>query len=138
MAENQSYQLHIRLRKRRVLNIGRLGRFAFPAGLYIYTGSARTNLQARVQRHLSRDKKLRWHIDYLLADPYVCLVDVVLSCEPECCLNQSFRGTSIVWGFGSSDCKNGCGSHLKFVGSSTTLDRQCGKGKALSSRKESL
>ncbi len=34
----------------------------------------------------------------------------------------------IVVGFGSSDCKNGCGSHLKFVGSSTTLDRQFGKG----------
>ncbi|MDA2934368.1 GIY-YIG nuclease family protein [Acidobacteria bacterium AH-259-D05] len=128
MGENQSYQLHIWLRKRRVLNIGRLGRFAFPAGYYVYTGSAKTNIQARVQRHLTREKRIRWHIDYLLADPYTSVVDIRLSRDPECYLNQSGQGVVIVPGFGSSDCKHGCGAHLKFVGSSATLDRQLGKG----------
>jgi Uri superfamily endonuclease len=69
----------------------------------------------RINRHFSKKKKLRWHIDYLLNSPGVRITDSWTSSLPECRLNQSTRGEIIVNGFGSSDCRNGCGSHLKFV-----------------------
>ncbi len=42
-------------------------RFSLDPGLYVYVGSARGpgGLLARIKRHLRRNKKLFWHIDYL-------------------------------------------------------------------------
>lgn len=111
-----SYQLHITVSRPRILSIGRLGTLRFPAGRYLYTGSARRNLIARVRRHLSRDKKLRWHIDYLLTAHAVKVVDVTLSHEAECPLNQCVTGEIIAPAFGASDCRAHCGSHLKWLG----------------------
>lgn len=111
---NQSYQLHIRLETSVVLRVGKLGTFSFPAGWYIYTGSARKNIEARVRRHLSKTKRMRWHIDYLLANLYAGVMQVKLSSEEECDLNQKTKGRIVVRGFGSSDCYSHCGSHLKF------------------------
>jgi len=111
-----TYQLHIVVARPRILGIGRLGRFRFPAGHYLYTGSARRNLIARVRRHLSRDKKRRWHIDYLLSAHAVKVVDVTLSHDAECLLNQRASGEIIVPGFGASDCRAHCGSHLRYLG----------------------
>ena len=34
----------------------------------------------------------------------------------ECILNQETCGEIIITGFGSSDCKNKCKSHLKYLG----------------------
>ncbi len=48
------------------LDVGALGTLHFERGYYVYIGSAQRNLQKRVERHLRREKKLRWHIDYLL------------------------------------------------------------------------
>ncbi|NQU09864.1 GIY-YIG nuclease family protein [bacterium] len=112
----QSYQLDIRLGRARVIAVGRLGTFRFPAGRYVYTGSARRNLAARVGRHLAKSKRLRWHIDYLLACPAARVVGVRLSGRPECALNHRTRGRIIVRRFGASDCRRGCGSHLKCRG----------------------
>ncbi|MBS4095451.1 MAG: GIY-YIG nuclease family protein [Sulfuricella sp.] len=113
-----TYQLHIHVAQPLRLQIGRFGEFEFPAGNYVYTGSARRNFEARVARHLRRDKRLRWHIDYLLAAPGVTVVEVARSGEPECALNQATAGEVLVAGFGASDCRRGCGSHLKFTGTS--------------------
>jgi Uri superfamily endonuclease len=96
--------------------VGRLGTFAFPAGLYCYTGSARRNLEARRRRHLSAYKTLRWHIDYLLAAAGVRIREVRRDTEAECLLNQRTPGIVPVPGFGASDCHAGCGSHLKRLG----------------------
>ncbi len=115
-ARARTYQLAVLLARPARIAVGRLGEFAFPAGRYIYTGSARRGLDARVRRHLSRAKRLRWHIDYLLAAPGASIVDVTLSGESECALNQRTRGAIVVPGFGASDCRCGCGSHLKFAG----------------------
>ena len=52
---------------RRTIQVGRLGRFDFPAGFYFYVGSAQRNLPARLARHARRRKPRRWHIDYLAA-----------------------------------------------------------------------
>lgn len=110
-----TYQLRIRLAQPLHIQIGRFGEFDFPAGDYVYTGSAKRNFEARIARHLRRDKRLRWHIDYLLAAPGVEVVEVHRSAEAECALNLATAGLIVVPGFGASDCRSGCGSHLKLV-----------------------
>ena len=52
----QSYQLFIKVRKDINLKVGKLGRFTFPFGSYVYTGSAKTNINKRIERHLSKKK----------------------------------------------------------------------------------
>ena len=71
----QSYQLFINVAKEIDLIIGKLGRFIFPVGSYVYTGSAKTNLDKRIERHLSKKKNLHWHIDYLLNNDAVQIID---------------------------------------------------------------
>ena len=109
----RTYQLLIEVDAPISVRIGRLGEFHFPAGLYVYTGSALRNFEARISRHLSSTKKLHWHVDYLLAAPGVRVREVVRFSEPECVVNQRTAGGVIAEGFGASDCRAGCGSHLK-------------------------
>lgn len=111
-----SYQLEIAVGKPSRIPVGRLGTINLPAGRYVYTGSARRALESRVARHLRGTKRLRWHIDYLLRTPDVDVLMVHRSSRPECSLNQSTRGRIVAPGFGSSDCRAGCGSHLKYIG----------------------
>lgn len=113
-----TYQLAITLAAPARVAVGRLGVFEFPAGRYVYTGSARRNLEARIARHLRKEKTLRWHIDYLLAAPQAHVTGVERSTQPECALNQATAGRVLIPGFGASDCRAGCGSHLKFLGES--------------------
>ena len=116
MVTPRTYQLHIHLSKAVHLQVGRLGEFAFPAGEYVYTGSAKRAFEARIARHLRREKTLRWHIDYLLAAPGVTVTAVLRSDADECALNRATPGDIPVPGFGASDCRQGCGSHLKCLG----------------------
>lgn len=126
ITEFTSYQLLIHKEDEGPVQIGRLGRFDFPRGYYVYTGSARKNLSHRVLRHVSRNKKLRWHIDYLLMAPRVQVVDVAILSGSECTLNQGIQGSIPAPGFGASDCRAGCGSHLKYLG--ITLPRDDWRG----------
>lgn len=109
-----TYQLVIEVARPLRLTIGRLGEFDFPAGRYVYTGSARRNFEARVARHLRREKTLRWHIDYLLVAPGVEVVAVKRSRRDECLLNRATKGRAVAPGFGASDCAAGCPAHLKY------------------------
>jgi len=109
----RTYQLLIEVAGPLRVRIGRLGTFDFPAGIYIYTGSALRNFEARVKRHLSTAKKMHWHIDYLLAAPGVRVLEVHRHGDAECCVNQRVGGEITVPGFGASDCRSGCGSHLR-------------------------
>jgi Uri superfamily endonuclease len=111
----RTYQLHILTRAQIEIEVGRLGVCRFPPGRYVYTGSAKTNMDARIARHKSNDKKLRWHIDYLLNSPHANITRVTKSSQSECAVNQSVAGDIPVPGFGASDCKRGCISHLKRV-----------------------
>lgn len=113
MGQPTAYQLYIEVTAPLRLNVGRLGCFDFPAGDYVYTGSARRNLEARIARHLRREKTLRWHIDYLLVAAGVRVCSVVRSEEDECLLVRRSGGTVVVPGFGASDCRAGCVSHLR-------------------------
>lgn len=110
-----SYQLLIDVPQPVRCVIGRLGVFAFPAGRYVYTGSAKRGIDARIARHRRREKPLRWHIDYLLGAPGVRVVDVVRSRRGECASNRAVRGRVVASGFGASDCRAGCGAHLKYL-----------------------
>ncbi len=113
------YQLLIRLDRDELIRIGRLGTFHFPAGYYIYTGSAMSGVEGRVSRHLRSRKRLRWHVDYLLERARVVGVHEIWTDERiECKLNRkvlSLPGAHVVApGFGSSDCR--CPSHLIYLG----------------------
>lgn len=112
-----SYQLIIELEKQAVITVGKLGTFSFPAGTYIYSGSARKNMEARVARHMARSKKMRWHIDYLLSHPGTKLVRTELFAESECVLNKRIGGAIVALRFGATDCRNRCRSHLKHLDS---------------------
>ncbi len=52
--------------------------FRIDKGYYLYIGSARGRggIRARVTRHLRKDKKLFWHIDYLLSNNCVKVAGV--------------------------------------------------------------
>ena len=109
-----SYILVLDLADDTRLAIGRLGTFEFPAGLYLYCGSALNGLEARIRRHLRRDKKHHWHIDYLAAVAPVVEVWWVVDEERwECRWAEAITGQGglvVAKGFGSSDCR--CPSHL--------------------------
>ena len=109
------YQLVIRLGRSQVIDVGHLGRFVFPSGYYVYTGSAKRGLESRIARHLRREKRLRWHIDYLLGQARIVEVKRYHgSRRSECELSRrvgALPGSKIVApGFGSSDF--GCSTHL--------------------------
>ena len=110
----RSYQLFIIITKEIELKVGKLGKFIFPIGSYVYTGSAKKNIDKRIERHLSKKKNLHWHIDYLLKSDAVQIINIKKSRMTECSLNKKTKGTIIINGFGSSDCNLCCKSHLKY------------------------
>ncbi len=108
-----AYLLSLHLKRTRAINVGKLGRLRFPAGHYLYVGSAMKNLTARVARHVNRRKNMHWHIDYLreCADN-VTPIPIRTSKRIECDL-ASDLGAFLAPGppgFGSSDCD--CPGHL--------------------------
>jgi len=88
--------------------------FTLEKGYYGYVGSALNCLKKRIDRHLSRNKKLHWHIDYLLQIATVQSVIYVESNERiECLIAQDLREKNeYVREFGCNDCR--CASHLYF------------------------
>lgn len=112
------YALVIEVKKRGGIQIGKLGKFTFAEGFYVYMGSAKGGLEKRVRRHLGTEKKLFWHIDYLLDAPRVKINEVwARRGGGECSVadRMIYNGTFQipVPGFGSSDCK--CRTHLFLI-----------------------
>ncbi|MHC4712149.1 MAG: DUF123 domain-containing protein [Planctomycetota bacterium] len=102
---------------RKRIRVGALGRLCFAPGFWVYTGSARRALRRRVLRHIGKQKKRRWHIDYLLPPGRVIAVRAfeagkVSECRAHCLLASRFAEGPA--GFGSSDCR--CRSHLAYLG----------------------
>ena len=60
------YVLIIELPENTDIHVGKLGTIKFQKGFYAYTGSALNGLSQRIERHLRKNKKFHWHIDYLL------------------------------------------------------------------------
>ena len=95
--------------------IGALGKLAFQEGLYAYVGSAQNNLELRVKRHQRKEKRLFWHIDYLLNNEASKVIEVYYSAGKkmeECNVSSIIEanGAFLIRGFGCSDCR--CKSHL--------------------------
>ena len=92
--------------------IGKMGIVDFEPGYYLYVGSARKNLKARLHRHSRRHKKLFWHIDYLLEKArLIQLLPIRTPEDLECELASELSQIATpVPGFGCSDCA--CQSHL--------------------------
>jgi len=96
------------------VRVGSLGTLTFSSGLYAYVGSAQSDLERRVARHFSREKRVFWHIDYLLKNEHVYIQNVFFKVAPkteECLLAKAMsRLYEPIKDFGSSDCD--CPSHL--------------------------
>ena len=111
------YVLIIKLHANIRISIGALGELAFPAGLYAYVGSAQNSLEKRATRHLRKEKRLFWHIDYLLNSEAARVIDVL--CKEgvkteECHIASLLEANAKpIYGFGCSDCR--CRSHLFFA-----------------------
>ncbi len=81
-------------------------------GLYLYVGSAKRNMEQRLARHMRKEKKHFWHIDYVTAGKDVSLAGILLSSGDECETLQRVSALGLLFGrkLGSSDC--GCRSHF--------------------------
>ncbi len=99
------------------IRVGRKGEQEFPPGFYVYVGSAMNNLEKRVARHMSKSKKMRWHIDYLLQHAGLEGVKMMESNKRiECEISRAVESLADrvpMEGFGSSDCRQ-CRSHLYY------------------------
>ncbi|MCK5183836.1 MAG: GIY-YIG nuclease family protein [Candidatus Heimdallarchaeota archaeon] len=123
MSENRgTYLLFLFIQKDISLTIGALGCKLFQQGNYIYVGSAfgPGGLEKRITRHIKQEKKIFWHIDYLLNDNFVkikaygeILSDHKIECNVVDQITRTFQEKSlIIENFGSSDCN--CKSHLLY------------------------
>jgi sugar fermentation stimulation protein A len=119
------YTLIVFLSNDTQLKVGKLGTQTFPAGYYTYTGSAlgrgASSLKQRVTRHLNKRKQQFWHIDFLLAHENATITTIIavqtsrkLECKMNHCLIEELKTKIPVIGFGASDCKENCKSHLLF------------------------
>jgi Uri superfamily endonuclease len=112
------YRLRLRLDAPTRIQVGRHDAFDFPAGIYLYMGSALGGLRARIARHWLAEKPLRWHIDYLRAFAHLEAVTTYVTEERlECALAQQILALDgariIVPRFGASDCH--CPAHLVYL-----------------------
>jgi Uri superfamily endonuclease len=109
------YVLAIDIESKVDIHVGQLGTIPFAPGKYLYVGRAKRYLQGRLRRHLRDDKKIFWHIDYLLQDAR--LEDIWLKrgftdeCQTAAAILSAIPDAFCpAPGFGSSDCR--CPSHL--------------------------
>ena len=92
----------------------------FTPGYYIYLGSAKQygGIKSRINRHLKKNKKLKWHIDYLTSNHLVKIKAVIYAKTKifkECTFVKILKKNYFEIAsknFGSSDCKEKCGAHL--------------------------
>lgn len=116
------YALIVDVTNRLNLAAGGLGDLTLEKGTYVYVGSAMgtgsTSLENRLARHFSEEKTVHWHIDYLLSKDVEKKSAVWAETEKskECDValrikmsNHFANGPS---GFGASDCKKKCSTHL--------------------------
>jgi Uri superfamily endonuclease len=109
------------------VQVGRLGRFVFRPGWYLYVGSALGpgGLRARLTRHARAEKRLHWHIDYLLVQAELCQIWTAASADrQECDWARTLAALPGAWipapRFGASDCR--CAAHLLAVADEPALE----------------
>lgn len=105
-----SYVLIIEMKENKKICIGKR-EYEFKKGFYAYVGSALNSLEKRIERHLKKHKKMRWHIDYLLKHAEIKKIYYKEgNKKEECDIANRFSSLRPIKKFGSSDCK--CISHL--------------------------
>ena len=107
-----AYLLVLELKKETHIVISKKNWFLKP-GFYVYVGSAMKNLNSRIKRHLRKNKKKRWHIDYLIEKTAsIKAIPIRASKKLECEIAQSLSkiAEETVLNFGCSDCN--CRTHL--------------------------
>ena len=114
-----TYALVLHLHAPQTLTVGALGAWAFPAGDYVYVGSAwgPGGVAARLGRHLRGADKVRWHIDYVrrVMQPIYAWVAYQkhLECAWAAHLLALPQSQVIVPRFGASDCH--CVTHFLYI-----------------------
>lgn len=101
-----SYFLVILLENDKVIRT-KAREFPLKAGYYVYVGSAMNSLEKRVERHFREDKKLHWHIDYLLREAKLLRAYLIPSeerLEEKLSLEVSKFGEPVE-GFGAGDVR---------------------------------
>ena len=114
MITKGSYVLLLHLPRAQQITIGKKGPVFFKDGYYAYVGSALNGLDQRLRRHLKHQKKLHWHIDFLLEHAHISDIYTKESrIREECDIATSFdQQFDCIPEFGASDCD--CTSHLFF------------------------
>jgi Uri superfamily endonuclease len=112
---NGAYILVMKLKSNKNIRVGSLGKLEFNKGFYCYVGSAigSTTIENRCKRHLMKNKKMKWHIDYLRREAeIVSIVTIPSKNKIECIVSRkiSKQADSFILKFGCSDCS--CNSHL--------------------------
>jgi len=118
-----TYLLRIALDGDIKTHVGSLGDLYFKKGAYLYVGSAKRGLKARIERHLVKKKKIFWHIDYLLSLRHAQIKDIWINIKKKECQTASKlykKNCGFVNKFGSSDCR--CPSHLFFIRKSSLVE----------------
>ena len=107
------YVILLEIEEDQEIQIGSLGLVEFPKGWYVYCGSAKKNLTARVNRHLRIRKGIHWHLDYLrqiakqaVGIPFRTQDEIEHSLSTDLSELADWK----IDGFGCSDCD--CDSHL--------------------------
>jgi len=109
-----SYCLIVKVLSDFGVRVGALGKIRFKQGYYAYIGSAMNSLEKRIARHLKKEKKKHWHIDYMLAKKQAKIASVFVKeskAKEECNIAKKVaRIGKAIRGFGCSDCS--CKAHL--------------------------
>jgi sugar fermentation stimulation protein A len=104
--------------------IGRLGQAQIEKGLCLYTGSALgrggSSIEKRVSRHYRKNKRIKWHVDFLTVRPEI-VVKMAVCLESserfECRISQliisKLHAKPLVLRAGATDCS--CDGHLLFL-----------------------
>jgi sugar fermentation stimulation protein A len=107
------YMVVLHIQDDKDISIGAKGSIHFPKGYYVYVGSAKQNLAARLARHQRKRKKMHWHIDYLRQEADVTAIIPIRTAddlEHELAGSVSSIAPWSIAGFGCTDCQ--CSSHL--------------------------
>ena len=119
-----TYTLLIELPENKTIKIGKLGEIEFQKGFFAYVGSGLNGLEQRIARHLRKDKRFHWHIDFLLEKARVrSIVYAESPIRMECTIaNQLIENLQHIDKFGCSDCK--CRSHLFYCKKLDELEKR--------------
>ena len=119
-----TYTLIMACKKPFKVKIGKVGQAQIEKGLCLYTGSAlgrgASSLEKRVSRHYRKNKRIKWHVDFLTVRPEI-VVETAVCLESserfECRISQllisKLHAKPVVLHAGSTDCK--CAGHLLYL-----------------------